>query len=433
MLRIVYASSIVVLTATAWAFESYVYTYIVIVGVLVFQVLAFKNITHRLLAGIFLVYLAIALLNVSTYRNNISVETANIYLVAVACIFIPLILVSGVSRHDDYELQPSNLTNLLIAGHLAIAWIALVYVYVRFGVVVVQQDERFGIPTALGYAIRSAQFVPAYMVICRSFRDFPLGFWTTAMLSISPSILIASRSTAVLAVLAIVIIVLALNSYQWSRPTFTSSLSSNVRLSTPVVLSVLVAISFAFIGGGFYIRRAYSSGLMDGSQYVEQYLDSMPRPVAYIIAPFQQGFNETTALTSRVVDYGITNNFTDVPLLWADFANLLGTDDTAAAQYFGDYIGRAQAGGLTPGLVGGVLLDFPQTYVLWFLALGVLTAALYRKSLSDRRFLCLYAIFLTQLVHLLQRGFLKPEYITILIITAIYLATLQRVARDETN
>uniref|UniRef100_A0A5Q5CC61 Oligosaccharide repeat unit polymerase n=1 Tax=Mycobacterium sp. (strain JLS) TaxID=164757 RepID=A0A5Q5CC61_MYCSJ len=415
---------------TALIVESYTYTYLVIVSFLLVQIFAFNNITHRLVAGIFLAYLSIALLNISSYRNYISSETINIYLVFVLCLFIPIMIVSGGGGKDQYEYRPGRLTGIFIVGHLAITWVALAYVYSRFGIVAVEQDERFGIPTAISYIIRSAQFIPAYMVICRSLREFPLGFWPITFLSIAPSILIASRSTAVLAVLAIVLIILALEDYRWVKPSFASSPSLKPRSTAPLLLMILGVASITFIGGGFYVRRASSPQLIDGTEFVQEYLQSLPAAVAYVLAPFHQGFNEASALTSRIVDYGIENTFTGIPLLWADFANLLGTDTTSAAQYFGDSIGRTQAGGLTPGLVGGVLLDFPTTYALWFLGIGILSAILFLKSRYDRRFLCIYAIFVTQLVHLFQRGFLKPEYLTIMLIAAVYLATFEREPRS---
>ena len=425
--NIPYALIFLALGLTALIAQSYAYTYLVIVGFLLLQIIAFRNVTHKLVAGLFLAYLSIALLNISTYRNHVSLETINIYLFFALCLFIPIILASGRGKQDFYELYPSRLTKLFILGHLAIAWLALAYVYARFGFVAVQQDERFGIPTAISYTIRSVQFIPAYMVICRSFREFPLSFWPIAVLSIAPSILLASRSTAVLAVLAVVLIVMALDSYKWVRPSFTPGHSR--KASTLVLLAVLGFASLVLVGGGFYLRRAASPQLIDGAQFVERYFHSLPGALAYVLAPFHQGFNEAAALTSRIVDYGIENTFTNIPLLWADFANLLGTDDMSAAQYFGNRIGRTQAGGLTPGLVGGILLDFRHTYVLWFLGLGTVSALLFLISRSDRRFLCLYAIFVSQLIHLFQRGFIKPEYLTILLIAAIYLATLKRKPR----
>ena len=149
------------------------------------------------------------------------------------------------------------------------------------------------------------------------------------------------------------------------------------------------------------------------------------------MVPFHQGFNETAALTSRIVDFGIYNSFTTTPLLFADFDNLLGVSNVAAAQFFGDDIGRVGDGGLTPGLIGGVLLDFKETFFVFFLILGLLLLVLRTLAQKSRIFLGFYVLLIVQLMHLFHRGFVKPEYITIMMIASIYFMTFKRVSRNE--
>ncbi|GAB2931491.1 hypothetical protein GCM10027181_32910 [Rheinheimera gaetbuli] len=185
-------------------------------------------------------------------------------------------------------------------------------------------------------------------------------------------------------------------------------------------------ISFLMIGGGFYLRRAYSPDLMTGPEMIDIYFGGNHSFYIYILLPFHQGFNETAALTSRIVDYGITNVFSSTALFFADFNNLFGISNIAAAQYFGDEIGRVGDGGLTPGVVGGLFMDFSYYTVLIFIIFGLIYAYLVKSSEKSKCALCICCIYVTQFMHLFHRGFVKPEYITIFLIAGFYVLLLKK-------
>jgi hypothetical protein len=401
--------------------------YCCVIGIILTYVIVETEITGRILGSYILVYFGIALLNISTYRGYISVPAAQIYLIAIASLLAPMAIIRRRPIVAPVDLRPSQITNAVILAHLAVAWLALIYVYAAIGPIIVRQDLRFRIPTALGYTIRSVQFLPVYMLICRDRTRFWLPLPYIAVLAMFPTLLIASRATLALVLVAMALLVVAMQSYGWQGVFYQNGVLQRFNRPKVRVSIVLGAgvLGLFFIVSGFYLRRSNSDDLISGVEFVRRYFDA-GNPISYVLAPIHQGFNETAALTSRVVDKAMVNQQTATPLLWADFDNLLGRSDVAAAQYFGNAVGRAQAGGLTPGLVGGVLLDFRSTYYYWFLGLGIVTAGLRFFGMMDRRVLCVYAIFLSQVFHLLHRGFVKPEYLTIVIIAIFYMLTFTR-------
>lgn len=416
---------------------TYAGVYASIFAMLLFYVIISGEISSRILSLYLLTYFGIALLNISTYRGYISVETIQIYFVSLASLILPMVLLQRRPVTLAPDLRPSPITNLVIVAHLAIAWLATLYVYGAIGPVLIKQNLRFGIPTAIGYTIRSVQFIPVYMLVCRDKSKFWISLPYAFLLSLIPTLLIASRATVALVLLAMGLLSAILQNYGWQSYAFEGNVLTRLNRSRTRmgVLIVAAVAGLVIIIGGFYLRRSSGDGnLMTGTEFVSRYFDAS-NPLSYLIAPVHQGFNETAALTSKIVDRGIINQQTSTPLLWADFDNLLGRSSVAAAQYFGNVIGRAEDGGLTPGLVGGVLLDFPNTYYWWFLGLGSLLAVARFFAAYSRRALCVYTILLSQVFHLIHRGFIKPEYLTIVFIAMFYMMTLKgsRFILDESS
>lgn len=404
-----------------WSVDQYHIGYLIFLSCFILISILERDIFIKVFLASMSFYLLIGLLNISTYRNYISVSTIKVYAISYTSLLLPMLIFRWRNtQHLTIVARP--LFYYTAITHILICYIALAYVYAAIGPIIINQDLRFKIPTALGYTIRSCQFIPLFMLslLGKSISSRQL-FWLT-LAAIAPSALIASRSTVLLVFFAMFIFWL-----------YKSSLRKNARIinTRTVVASVGVFIlALVFISGGFYLRRAGTDQLIDGSVFVETFMGQYPGWLTYPLAPLHQGFNETAALTSRVVDNGYKNYFTDTPLLLADFDNLLGRSSVSAAQYFGDLIGRAQAGGLTPGLVGGVLLDFPSSYPLIFSAIGlcvVLTRGLVGR---DIRWALLHSIVIVNMIHLFHRGFMKPEYITAMLICVFYILLL-RCPREE--
>jgi len=411
--------------------ESYFTLYIAMVVIIAFPMIAVREPSTRVLYSFLLVYFGFALLNISDYRNYISIETLRMYVTSLYAFTIPVVALTAVPRTHVTQIRSTPVIRYMLMGHLVAVWLAVAYVYARYGMVLVKQDLRFSIPTALGYAIRSAVFVPVCFVMFKDYERKRMQLVLISILSVLPPIMIASRSTTALGLLAVCLYMALSRLYGWG-----AAIKARRRWGIKVyALAALAVIGcYSVIAGGFYVRRANTDQLMSGEEFVSGYLNAYPKFLMYAVAPLYQGFNETAALTSRIVDQNIRNTATSTPLVFADFENLLGLSNVSAAQHFGDSVGRAQDGGLTPGLLGALLLDYRDGYFIAFFGLGLILALLRHKGMGSKRWLCVYVVCMLQIIHLFQRGFVKPEYFTTLIIISIYLM-FSRVnkAEDESN
>lgn len=408
---------------TSRAFGSYSFTYLCLMTTLLVVLILHKNILTRTITGFYIGYLGIGLLNVSSYRGEISLETIDLYYLCLFFFYAPIVLFVHQDRLDQpvkYKYSKTKALELVTTGHLIIVYGATLYVYATKGLVLIHQDLRFGIPTSLAYTIRSSLFIPMIFMCMRSWRP-NYRFLCFALMCILPSFLIGSRSTGLVAIFSMVIFYLVALA---DRDKF--SLYSKIKIG-----ALVASVSYLAIGVGFYVRRAYSPDLMTGTELINSYFAGNTSFYIYMILPFHQGFNETAALTSRVIDQGIQNLFSTTILFLADFNNLLGRSNIAAAQYFGDEIGRVGGGGLTPGVIGGLYMDIQAKVVLAFLAFGGAYAALLNLSKKNKLIICIVSIYATQYMHLFHRGFVKPEYITVFIITLVYMALLRKSVNEN--
>lgn len=96
--------------------------------------------------------------------------------------------------------------------------------------------------------------------------------------------------------------------------------------------------------------------------------------------------------------------------------------------YVGDY-----AGGITPGVIGGLYLDFGYWLVPMLFITSFFIYFLYRKSLNSDMYKILYVITIAQFFHIYHRGFFKPEYLFsyTIILFYIYIASLKSTSQTE--
>lgn len=403
--------------------NTYVALYVFLFLILALNILHTREKTTYLLLLSITVYLSIGLLNISHYRNYASVETIRTYTVAILCLLLPLSAFPSKLQQNLPNFRSTSFLRMMVFGHIIISWLFVLMIYTTKGVVIVNQDLRFGIPTSVGYAIRSCQFIPVYLLCLDKNDQLRKLMVPIVVLSVLPTVLIASRSTVFLIFLSMLFYQLGAEGKIGLDIRKRKNLSPFKKM---VLYASVTLAAVLLIGGGFYLRRAGTDQLMSGFVFIAIYMENIPFWLAIVLAPFHQGFNETIALTSRIVDFGYYNHFTSTPLLLADFENLLGISSVSAAQHFASFIGRAQDGGLTPGLIGGVLLDYPSSYPLFFLCIGLVLAKSRAVAMGNLKWLVFHSILLTQFIHLFHRGFVKPEYVTILIIAGIYLSQMRR-------
>jgi hypothetical protein len=137
-------------------------------------------------------------------------------------------------------------------------------------------------------------------------------------------------------------------------------------------------------------------------------------------------------LTNRILINGQRNDVNEHALFVADLYTVLPGEQLAGGRSLGQMFGALEAGGLTPGLLGGLYVDYGENSIFFFLVLGLLLAWCLRRACVHARFVPLYVSLLIQAAHLFHRGFLKPEYVTAMFIAAAYAFMTHSVRRPLT-
>jgi len=407
--------------------------YYAAICLLLILIIASGDVTDKILGSFLFLYLSIALLNISSYRGYVTSETASVVFFYVLAVAVPAcfsriardaakMFGGRVSRSRVLGWRPEAVYEaglvfwLLVALHLVIVWVVLAYVMGTTGNTFLNAELRFRIPNWAAYVIRSSCVVP---VAIYALHRPPRGRLVLALASVSPAILIGARGTVVLFICAAVLVVVMAKAGgrgRWRIPELLAAVPMQTRILS-------AAFVFVVIASGFYLRRSGNSTLVTARQLIDTYFD-YSGVWLYVILPFYQGFRETIGVTNQIILRGLENSSGSI-LFVKELGTVLPGEHVAPGQYLGDVIGRVGDGGLTPGLIGGTYIDLGVAGSLVFLLLWLGARLIYGLGRKDPRLLILYAVYLTQLMHLFHRGFLKVEYLTFILITASYLLVVK--------
>ncbi|WP_394157429.1 hypothetical protein [Vibrio campbellii] len=301
---------------------------------------------------------------------------------------------------------------MVMSIHLVIVYFSVLTVYVLYGNVLLNQTIRFLIPTSLEYIIKSALPVAALIPMLKYKNKAIL-----LILIILPAILIGSRGTAVVSILSYLISDMY---FKFGGFDVYKIVNKNKKFILYSLLALFVIIS------GFYLRRGGNSDLSSVDVLMSYYFD-YDNILIRVILPFHLGFKETIGLSNRVVVESIVNNINVHSLFFADLFTILPGERLAAGQTLGRIFGTVEGGGLTPGLVGGIYIDYKMFTPLFFLFFGVSFYFLESKLYTSPLFILVYSQIIVQFIHLFHRGFLKPEYITSVLIAYFYYFLCHRI------
>lgn len=393
------------------ALDNYALIYAILVSFLLIATSMVQNYL-RVIVCFMTFYLSIGLLNISTWRGYTSVETISLYAWGMYFLLTPILVLAW--RRIDVPFRMADqqkLLKLVIILHLAIVFLVLLYVYGTIGNVLSVQSLRFRIPTAAEYAIKSALPIVAVLPFLR--LRWPL-LWLMALLL--PPVMIGSRGTAIMSIVAYVIVLLQRNGHQLDlRTLFLKNRSYLLyALGGVGIISVL-----------FYLRRGVDSELSTVDVIIYQYF-AYDNVLVRAIMPFYLGFKETIGLSTIIITDQVENTINPYPLFFADLFTILPGEDLAAGQSMSRIFGSTEDGGLTPGLLGGIYIDFGLASVAVFGIMGLLLSWIQRSVTSSPYYFIIYAQVLTQSIHLFHRGFLKPEYVTSILIACFYYMLCQR-------
>lgn len=396
--------------------DSYVFLYSCIVFFLFISAVLIGGFI-RVVALYVLFYLSIGLLNISSWRGYITVEVLHLYAWAIYLFFAPILVFARVRRElEPIRSEGQQFTKIIIAAHIAVSLVAVAYIYVSIGNVLLNQSLRFRIPTGLEYTVKSVLPIAAIIPFLEIKRKFIL-----LLAVLAPAVLIGSRGTAVVATLAYV-----LSSIYFMGGRF--SVRDFVLENRKYLYYMIFAVGIVVVL--FYLRRSGQTELASVDVVIAHYFDYDNFFVRSIL-PFYLGFKETTGLTTRIVMDGVVNELNPNPLFFADLFTVLPGGNVAAGQTLARIFGASEAGGLTPGLLGGVYIDYGVGGLVFFLVFGFCFVFIDRFMQSSPYFIVVYAQVITQFIHLFHRGFLKPEYVTAIIIAGFYFVLCYRIRLDR--
>ncbi|MGS0534540.1 hypothetical protein [Pseudoalteromonas sp. SaAl2] len=403
----------IILSLICLLLDNYIAIYIVFFILTVFTCVNSKKL-ERPFVFFITFYLMVALLNISTWRGYTDVYTLKLYFFAFLCLCMPLMLNFNIKKDIRVRLgRDKNFVLLGVALHLAIVYLCVLYIYGTKGPIILNQSLRFGVPTAIEYIIKSALPIAAFVPLMKARKHFLL-----VSIIVLPAILMGYRGTSVLALVSYLITLWYVNGCKNKLLG-----KKNNRNKTYYFLGL---ICFLIVFTGFYLRRTGSSELATVDVLIDIYFD-YNSPLLYLIIPFYLGFKETIGLSNKLISENITNNINDYPLFFADLFTVLPGERLAAGQTLGKIFGTVEGGGLTPGILGGLYIDYGLYAFLFLIGMGVLFKLIIVQAYRNLLFIPVYTLLLTQYIHLFHRGFLKPEYVTSLLIVVFYFLMLNKI------
>ena len=161
---------------------------------------------------------------------------------------------------------------------------------------------------------------------------------------------------------------------------------------------------------------------VSSAELVKQYFDlSIPPIFIYMILPLYLNLRETVGIADKIITQNLEAGNT-IPMFFLELFTILPGKQMSPGKTLGNLIGKSGDAGLTPGIIGGVYLDFGLLTVLVPAFLIFLITYLYRRSFIDDNFKVIYVLSLIQFFHVYHRGFLKLEYFISFLIILIYLS-----------
>lgn len=402
-------------------------SYLVIYGSVSFFLLvgAYRNkcVVDKLFFGFFFLYYFIPFAPISDYRGIISLSTLKWFsvfvILSVSPFFFPKVTIGKRERNRrKYTgIRVNSYFTGFVLLHLFVVYIVLAKVYFSYGIIVIDQEARFGIGGVNSYLIKSAIYIPLFFPFLNQKGWFQRVVFLVAPLL--PALLIGSRGTVILIIIALVLLVLIRESGKDYN--LKDSLTWQKRRGMIVFVGVG---SLAILNVFYYLRRVFSDVLISNVDLVSRYFTST-NILIFLIMPLYFGFKETVGITNTIIE-GQMSNTGFIPLFFLELFTILPGEQQSPGRYVADLIGAKLDGGLTPGLFGGLFLDFGYISVLGGLGFVIIIRWLVTSSKYSDAFKIVLVLTISQFFHLYHRGFLKWEYFLGYLVVGFYLILLKR-------
>jgi len=140
------------------------------------------------------------------------------------------------------------------------------------------------------------------------------------------------------------------------------------------------------------------------------------------ILPIYFNLRETVGLTNRIIVNNLHNTQSEIPLFFLELITFLPGKQMSPGVLFGNMVGKTQEGGLTPGMIGGLYLDFGYLCIIIPAFIVSVIGFFSFKAISNDNYKLLITLFTIQFIHLYHRGFLKLEYLFAFLVLFLYLS-----------
>lgn len=410
--------------------EEYVLTHVSFSLLLFFALITRQSLNTKIVLLFLFLYYFIPFWNISTYRGTIEFETLRLYTLANFAIIAPLLFTFGSNyfKKSEKPYKSIKITKLLtqvVLIHLAFVYLLLVYVYLTVGNVLIYQELRFFMSPTISYLLKSTLYIPIFVLFFTKSQFTKKNILFFIILPLLPPFFIGSRGTVVIIVIAIILLFL-LKSFEKGKKYYINHNKAWNKNKYKIYMSG--GIVFLLIQITYYTRRMFSDMFLSTEDLAIRYFGSADW-YFIMIMPIYFSFRETVGITNRIVEKGTTNTFFDYPMFFSEVFTLLPGEQQSPgiALSRGLYTTTQFEGGITPGIVGGLYIDFK----LWLIPILFLTSFfiyfLYKKSTFSDVYKILYVITLAQFFHLYHRGFFKPEYLVAygIILFYIFISSLK--------
>lgn len=383
-------------------------------------ILCFQDVHRRTILLFLLVYYGVSLLPGSSYRGAVSVTTLKLY---TALIYLPclsfLFLGKRKGMVDRTSLKPKPTFFVLYYIHLAIVYFSLAYVILEHGNIMFNQEERFGLDGWVGYLIRTTIYIPFLHFVFNKGKNTKYEIIKYYILPLFPAVFIGSRGTVLMVLIGLLILKIFRSQRQPKILSFFNKSKSN-----KTALLLLGVAGFLLIVGFFYIRRMNSSIYVSSEELLNLYFDD-PNLLTYLFAPLHFALREQIGISNYIIENNLTGTL-PYPMFFADLVTVLPGKQPAAGISLNVMMTNNDHAGLTPGILGGLYLDYGTMATFGVFAFVIMLTYLYKKALSNDIFLLFYALSVTQFFHMFHRGFLKPEYLISYLIIIFYLVLFKK-------
>jgi hypothetical protein len=177
----------------------------------------------------------------------------------------------------------------------------------------------------------------------------------------------------------------------------------------------------------FFRRLSSKTSFTDSiSSYIDVELGFFAQLLIAPILPLYFNLRETVGLTNRILIDNLHNTTSELPLFLSELITFLPGKQVSPGVVFGDMVGKVQEGGLTPGMIGGIYLDFGYVCVIVPAIVVFLISSISVKAISHDGYKLVLSLFTIQFIHLYHRGFLKLEYLTAYVILFLYISVSRR-------